>query len=173
MAGPARADGRPAGHAPAALPGGGPQPGGAQCGIRSNAQPGGRTPTLTLHCMDDYLKREFESARLKHILFKARLRSFLYGVGSNEMPVRDADVCPLGQWIQAVALPRFGHLPETAQLDAAHRRLHLLANQLMDLHQSGHQEEAMRGLRQTNPLTEEVLQLLSTLERKLRKEAGA
>ncbi|GAB2965992.1 hypothetical protein GCM10027048_40080 [Hymenobacter coalescens] len=122
--------------------------------------------------MDEDLKREFDAARLKHILFKARLRSFLYGVGSDEAPVRDADICPLGQWIREVAVARFGYLPETAQLDAAHRQVHALANELMDLRLAGRAEEAMRGLRRTNALTDEVLHLLNTIERKLRKEAG-
>ncbi|TLM92444.1 hypothetical protein FDY95_13530 [Hymenobacter jeollabukensis] len=121
--------------------------------------------------MDEDLKREFEAARLKHILFKARLRSFLYGNDGNETPVRSADECPLGEWIREVALPRFGRYPETKQLDQTHRRVHDEANRLMDLHQAGHADEAMRGLRAINPLTEEVLGLLNTLERKLRKEA--
>lgn len=121
--------------------------------------------------MDDYLKREFDAARLKHILFKARLRSFLYGAGGDEAPVRDPDECSLGEWIRDVALPRFSHHPETRQLDDAHRRIHAEANRLMDMHQAGQSDEALRGLRAANPLTDEVLSLLNTLEHKLRKEA--
>ncbi|WP_165903697.1 CZB domain-containing protein [Hymenobacter gummosus] len=121
--------------------------------------------------MDEDLKREFDTARLKHILFKARLRSFLFGAGGNEAPVRDPDECSFGHWIRDVALPRFGHYPEARQLDDAHRRVHHEANRLMDLHLAGQTEEAMRGLRAANPLTDEVLGLLNTLEHKLRKEA--
>ncbi|MCC3157308.1 CZB domain-containing protein [Hymenobacter sp. 15J16-1T3B] len=121
--------------------------------------------------MDEDLKREFDAARLKHILFKARLRSFLYGADGEEGPVRDPDECSLGHWIRDVALARFGHYLEAQQLDQLHRRVHEEANRLMDLHQAGHADEALRGLRATNPLTDEVLRLLNTLEHKLRKEA--
>lgn len=121
--------------------------------------------------MDEDLKREFDAARLKHILFKARLRSFLYGAGGDEGPVRDPDECSLGHWIRDVALARFGRYPEAQQLDDAHRRVHATANRLMDLHAAGQADEALRGLRAANPLTDEVLSLLNTLEHKLRKEA--
>lgn len=128
-------------------------------------------PTLQPLRMDEDLKREFDAARLKHIMFKARLRSYLYGSGDGPRPVRDPDECPLGQWIRDVALVRFGHLPETLELDVLHRRIHLEADHLIDLHRAGRVDEAQRGLRLTNPLTEEVLRLLSTLERKLRTGA--
>jgi hypothetical protein len=121
--------------------------------------------------MDEDLKREFDQARLKHILFKARLRSFLYGHGSDEAPVRDPDECSLGHWIRDVALARYGYHPEAARLDQLHRRVHEEAGRLMDLHAAGQGEEALRGLRAANPLTDEVLQVLNTLEQKLRKEA--
>ncbi|KUG06795.1 CZB domain-containing protein [Solirubrum puertoriconensis] len=120
--------------------------------------------------MSEDIKREIDAARLKHILFKAKLRSFLYGSGSDEAPVRDADVCALGQWIANVALPQFGHIPETQKLDRLHRHLHQVANQLMDLRQAGQTEQAQRGLSSINPITDEVLELINTIERKLRKE---
>ncbi|GAA4354343.1 hypothetical protein GCM10023185_16050 [Hymenobacter saemangeumensis] len=121
--------------------------------------------------MSDNFKRELDAARLKHILFKAKLRSFLYGGGTDEAPVRDADVCALGQWINTVALPQFGHLPETQQLDQVHRRVHQVANQLMDLHQAGQSEQALRGLSTITPITDEVLQLINAIEQKVREEA--
>ncbi|AYA35609.1 hypothetical protein D3Y59_00195 [Hymenobacter oligotrophus] len=120
--------------------------------------------------MSEDIKREIDAARLKHILFKAKLRSYLYGSGIDEAPVRDPDVCALGQWIANVALQQFGDMPEAQKLDRVHRQLHQAANKLMDLHQAGHAEQAQRGLSGINPLTDEVLELINTLERKLRKE---
>ncbi|UYZ59245.1 CZB domain-containing protein [Hymenobacter latericus] len=122
--------------------------------------------------MSEDIKREINAARLKHILFKAKLRSFLYGSGTDEAPVRDPDVCGLGQWISHVALPQFGHMPETQKLDRIHRQLHQMANKLMDLRQAGQAEQAQRGLSDINPLTDEVLELINTIERKLRKEGA-
>jgi hypothetical protein len=48
--------------------------------------------------------------------------------------------------------------------------VHTTANMLLDLHQAGQVDEAQKRLRETNAITEEVLQLINTLEHKLRKE---
>ncbi|MFD2786519.1 CZB domain-containing protein [Hymenobacter rubripertinctus] len=118
--------------------------------------------------MTDDLKQEFDSARLKHLLFKSKLRSFLYGSDTEQGPIRDPNVCSLGQWIDQQALPRYGHLPESRELDRVHRRMHVEANRLMDLRQSGQQDEAVSGLAGINALAEQIVVLLRTMEESLR-----
>ncbi|GGG55528.1 CZB domain-containing protein [Hymenobacter glacieicola] len=116
------------------------------------------------------LKQEFESASVKHLLFKSKLRSFLYGSGTSEGPIRDPQACNFGHWITERALPEFGHLPETRELDRAHIRIHHVANRLMDLHQAGHKEEAIAGLSEINDLADHITKLLRTIEQKLRAD---
>lgn len=120
--------------------------------------------------MSDELKQEFEAARIKHLLFKSKLRSYLYGSGTAEAPIRDPHVCALGQWIDRVALPQFGHLPEMRELDDQHQQMHHVANRLMDLYQAGQRDAAVAGLVEVNRRAEEMTSLLDTLEAKLRTE---
>lgn len=120
--------------------------------------------------MPEDVQQAFGAARLNHILFKTKLRSFLYGSGTDEASLRDADVCALGQWITTVALPQFGHLPKVHQLDRVHRRVHSEDNVLLNLYKSGQTEQAIEQLPSMLKITDEILQLLNTLERKLRTE---
>ncbi|GGE94831.1 CZB domain-containing protein [Hymenobacter cavernae] len=119
--------------------------------------------------MNDDLKQDFETALVKHLLFKSKLRSFLYGSGTAEEPIRDANTCALGKWINERALVQYGHLPEAQELDRVHRQVHQVANRLMDLHVAGQAEQAIAGLSDVQVLTDRISQLLRTMENKLRQ----
>jgi hypothetical protein len=119
------------------------------------------------------LKRDFESAQIKHVHFKSKLRSYLFGRGGEEGPLRDPEQCSLGQWI-ASRMRRGGpyaHLPEAQLLDRQHVLIHQEANRLMDMHQAGQTEEAMAGFGPLQVVADEILDLLGTMEAKLRTEA--
>ncbi|WP_426492875.1 CZB domain-containing protein [Hymenobacter sp. 102] len=120
--------------------------------------------------MTDELKQEFDAARIKHLLFKSKLRSFLYGSNTAEAPIRDPQQCSLGHWISQYLLSRYGFLPESQQLDEVHNRIHLEANRLMDVAQRGQRDEAIDGLAEINRLADQITQLLRTLEEKIRTE---
>ena len=122
--------------------------------------------------MSDEWKQDFDGAMIKHLLFKSRLRSFLYGRPSGEAILRDPQLCELGRWIEERALRGpYRHLPESQVLDQAHRRIHQLASQLMDLYQRGQTEQALAGLVQVQPVADQITALLRTMEEKVR--AGA
>jgi Chemoreceptor zinc-binding domain len=120
--------------------------------------------------MSDDLKQEFDAARIKHMLFKSKLRSFLYGSNTAEAPIRDPQQCSFGQWIFGYLLPRYGYLPESQQLDQTHDDIHREANRLMDMAQSGQRDAAVDGLAEINRLADQIAQLLRTLEDKIRTE---
>ena len=68
------------------------------------------------------IKQDFEGALVKHLLFKSKLRSFLYGTNTAEAPIRDPDVCALGHWIRERRTGIYAHLKEEmTQLDSIHR----------------------------------------------------
>ncbi|MCR5888941.1 CZB domain-containing protein [Hymenobacter sp. J193] len=121
--------------------------------------------------MLDELKQEFEGALIKHMVFKSKLRSFLHGSGTQEGPIRDPEVCSFGQWIREKALPAYGRLPETQELDRLHRLIHQQANQLMDQHLRGQREEALAGFPAVQRLADHITLLLQTMEQKLRNGA--
>lgn len=116
----------------------------------------------------DAIKQDFESAVVKHFSFKARLRSFLYGNGKEQGPLRDPDQCGLGQWIAERSRGDYKHVPEMRELDALHRLIHQQANRLMDLHLAGRRDEALVGFGGVQTLADRIQHLLQTMEAKLR-----
>ena len=118
------------------------------------------------------IKQDFEGATVKHFSFKAKLRSYLYGNAGAEGPLRDPDQCSLGQWIAERRRGAYQHLPEMAELDREHRRIHQEAGRLMDLVGAGHPAEAQAGFGEVQRRADLILHLLQTMEAKLRT-AGA
>lgn len=116
------------------------------------------------------IKQDFESALTRHLSFKTKLRSFLYGNGYAEGPLRDPDQCSLGHWIAERRAGAYKHVPAMATLDAAHRRIHRDANALMDHHLAG-RPDAAAGLPAVLAQAEGIVGLLQTIERTLRTEA--
>ncbi|MBO0358727.1 CZB domain-containing protein [Hymenobacter sp. BT186] len=119
--------------------------------------------------MNDELKQDFESAVVKHLLFKSKLRSYLYGSGTSQGPIRDPAQCNFGRWIQARALGPYAHLPESRELDRLHVRIHQEANRLMDMHARGQVEPALAGLPAVEQLADQITALMRTMEQKLRR----
>jgi hypothetical protein len=119
------------------------------------------------------LKQDFESAHIKHVHFKSRLRSFLFGNGGAEGPLREPEQCSLGLWIASRlrGTGAYAHLPEARQFDQQHVLIHREANRLMDMHQAGQTEEALAGFVPLQEIAEQMVALLRTMEAKLRREA--
>jgi hypothetical protein len=115
------------------------------------------------------IKQDFDSALLKHFSFKAKLRSFLYGNQSEQGPLRDPDQCILGKWITDRMAGDYAGVAEMKTLDHQHRHMHHLANRLMDLHLAGQRDEAMAGFKEVQVLADDMVELLRTIEAKLRK----
>ena len=119
------------------------------------------------------LKQDFASARIKHVHFKSKLRSFLFGNGGAEGPLRDPEQCRLGLWItdRLRGNGAYAHLPEARQFDRRHILIHNEANRLMDLYNEGKVEQALAGFIPLQGIAEEMVVLLKTMESKLRTEA--
>ena len=114
------------------------------------------------------IKQDFESATVKHLSFKAKLRSFLYGNNNAEAPLRDPDQCGLGKWITSRRLGDYAHIAEMRELDQEHRLIHQQANRLMDMHLAGQRNEALAGFKDVQTRADHIVTLLQTIETKLR-----
>ncbi|GAB3850626.1 hypothetical protein GCM10028822_16250 [Hymenobacter terrigena] len=119
------------------------------------------------------LKQDFDSARIKHVHFKSKLRSFLFGNSGDEGPLRDPEQCGLGQWIanRMRGAGAYAHLPEARQFDQQHVLIHREASRLMDLYLAGHVQEAGAGYVPLQAIADEMMSLLQTMETKLRTKA--
>jgi len=114
------------------------------------------------------IKQDFESALVKHLAFKARLRSFLYGNNAAEGPLRDPEQCVLGQWISERRQGAYRWVPEMTLLDQQHRHIHQQANQLMDLFRAGQPDQAKAGFTEVQHTADIITQLLQTIEARVR-----
>ncbi|GEO04035.1 hypothetical protein AAE02nite_16990 [Adhaeribacter aerolatus] len=112
------------------------------------------------------LKYVFESAKIKHFVFKSKVKSYLYGSNTPLEPILNYRQCSFGQWIYDVGLPRFDHLPEMHQLEKVHRDIHDHAIYLVNLKQADRTETALAGLPKLEQLADSIVELLKQIQDK-------
>ena len=117
---------------------------------------------------NETIKQDFESALIKHLSFKAKLRSFLYGNTNQEELLRDPDQCGLGQWIAERRHGAYAQVPQMRELDQLHRRIHQAANLLLDQYQAGHESQARGGFPAVQRIADEIVDVLQAAENHLR-----
>jgi signal transduction histidine kinase len=113
------------------------------------------------------IKLDFEQAKAKHLLFKSRLRSILYGEIIDEAPVVSHFECAVGKWIYGYALKTYGGVPEMQGLEKVHEDIHTSAKHLVKLYKEGNIEEARGGLADMEKIADHLVGLLTILENKL------
>ncbi|MBE9464675.1 PAS domain S-box protein [Dyadobacter subterraneus] len=113
------------------------------------------------------LELDFERAKAKHILFKTRLRSMLYGAETDESSVTSHHECEVGKWIYNHALEKYGDIPEMHDLEKVHHKIHDCANELINLYKNGEVEKAREGLTSMEFIAGNLTTLLSVVEVKV------
>jgi PAS domain S-box-containing protein len=114
------------------------------------------------------IQLDFEQAKAKHILFKSKLRSILYGAKlTDEAPVLSHFECTVGKWIYNHALKAYGHIPEMKELEKVHADIHTSARELVALYKDGKEEEARKGLIGMENIADHLVGLLAIVEHKL------
>ncbi len=120
----------------------------------------------------DKISLDFEQAKTKHLLFKSKLRSLLYGDVVDEAPVLSHFECTVGKWIYDHALKKYGHIPEMQELEKVHADIHTSARELVALYKSGKVEEARSGLTDMENIADHLVALLGSLEEKLKSDTA-
>lgn len=120
---------------------------------------------VTTPTMSD-LKYLFESAKIKHIVFKSKVKSYLYGSDTPLGPILNYRQCSFGQWIYEVGLKQFNNLPEMHELEKVHQDIHEHAIHLVNLKQANQTEKALAGLPQLEKLAETIVKLLQQIQAK-------
>ena len=114
------------------------------------------------------IQLDFEQAKAKHLLFKSKLRSILYGAKlTDEAPVLSHYECTVGKWIYNHALKAYGHIPEMQELEKVHADIHTSARELVALYRDGKEEEARKGLTGMEKIADHLVGLLAIVEHKL------
>ena len=112
------------------------------------------------------IKHEFESATVKQILFKSKVKSYLYGSETNLEPIVNYRVCSFGQWIYEKGMPLFGKLPEMQELEKVHKEIHDFASELVKLKQENQTEKALDQLPKLETLANGIFDLLKKVQEK-------
>ena len=117
---------------------------------------------------------DFQDAKTKHLQFKSRLRSILFGeMVEDENPVLSHTECPLGKWIYNHALTTFKQIPELHELEKVHQQIHVIARKLITLYKEGKINQSRQGLGEMEDVADELFVLLQKVEVKtLIQDAG-
>lgn len=113
------------------------------------------------------IELDFERAKARHLLFKTRLRSILYGASLDEETVISPTKCLMGKWIYSHALVVYDYIPEIRELERVHVKIHQYAGELISLYKIGREQEAKDGLQTIEVMASELLRLLAVIEKKV------
>src|SRR5688572_305198 len=102
---------------------------------------------------------DFQQLRIKHILYKSKVRSVLYGGAFDDVFFSASG--PLSQWFTTIGQHRYGREPEMKELSSLHQDLISIALQLIALYNSGKIDQAHDGMKQIDRKSEEFLNLLT------------
>lgn len=112
---------------------------------------------------------EFEQGRIKHLLFKSKLRAILLGATIDESPVLSEHECPFGQWMQAYLLKTCANFPELKELERVHTDMHRVARSVVKQYHAGAEDNPEEQTR-IERLSDKVMELLSVLEIKCQEQ---
>jgi hypothetical protein len=108
---------------------------------------------------------DFQQLRIKHILYKSKVRSVLYGGNYEESFFSPAG--PVALWFTTIGLVRYGQFAEMRDLYLRHQQMDAAALQLMSLYRRGQIDQAHHDLQFLDQQSEQFLAALSRLEQKL------
>lgn len=107
---------------------------------------------------------DFQQLRIKHIHFKSKVRSVLYG-GSYDAAFFSSEG-PINLWFNTIGQAKYKYIKEMDELNRVHQSLNSIAQDLIRLYQNGKIDQAHDGLIQLNVKSEEFISLLQQLERR-------
>lgn len=110
-------------------------------------------------------KVDLQQLRIKHILYKSKVRSALYGGTFDEGFFSHSG--PVGFWFNNTGLAKYGQEPEMKVLHELNIDLNSIALDLIKLYQNGSIDIAHDGLKRVEQKSEHFLTLLTRLESKL------
>lgn len=110
---------------------------------------------------------DFDRARTMHRTWVARLDAFLAGRETlTEEEAISHHHCQLGRWYEKEGLQRYGHIPEMLALNAPHRELHELINDVVRQQNSGNPPQQERVMARVRALSNRIIDLLDIIEAK-------
>jgi methyl-accepting chemotaxis protein len=110
----------------------------------------------------------FRTFRVKHRAWKTRLKDFLEGKGGlTEKQVISHKDCSLGKWMYAEGLQHYNTIPEMKSLEEVHINLHETVKNIVALKNEGKAAEADAEYLKIGPISDEIIDLLTVIEKKV------
>jgi chemotaxis protein histidine kinase CheA len=117
---------------------------------------------------------DFALAREKHLLWTGRLRQVLDGkLTLTQEQAGSPKDCALGKWLYSTGLNEYGDIADMHVLEAAHRQFHEAVREVIALKEKGNQNAAELALERIAPMSNHVVDLLTTLARKVLESQNA
>ena len=114
---------------------------------------------------------DLQQLRIKHILYKSKVRSVLYG-GTFDAQFFSASG-PVETWFNTVGQPRYRQHAQLQELHGKHRMLSNLALRLIALHNQGRIDQAHHDCGQLEQLSAAVLDGLASYDNQMKGEGQA
>lgn len=108
---------------------------------------------------------DFQQLRIKHILYKSKVRAMLYGGTYDDTFF--SQVGPVGQWFATTGKPKYAHEPELSTLHDIQLELNRKAAEMHRQYKAGQIDEANDGLKTIEKKSDTFLEILSQLERRM------
>ena len=108
---------------------------------------------------------DLQQLRIKHILYKSKVRSAIYG-GTFD-PEFFSPAGPVNVWFDTIGLVKYRSEPEIRELSQIQSQLNTSVKLLTDLHKNGKIDQAYDGLSKIESQSDRFLELVSKLEQKL------
>ena len=112
---------------------------------------------------------DFQKFRLKHMSWRLKLKDFLDGKGGlSEKQALSHRECSLGLWLYSEGLTQYKHLPDMTKLEKVHKDLHDTVSAIITLKNNGKAEEAEREFEKIKSISDGIIVLLDSLEKKVK-----
>lgn len=112
---------------------------------------------------------DFQKFRVKHMSWRLKLKDFLEGKGGlSEKQALSHRECSLGLWLYSEGLAQHGTLPDMTKLEKVHKELHETVSSIITLKNAGRADEAEREFQKIGPISDSIIALLDTLEKKVK-----
>jgi methyl-accepting chemotaxis protein len=110
-------------------------------------------------------KLDLSAAKIAHLNWKTRLRSFLDGQSTlTEGEAVSHTDCAFGKWYYSEGLKNFGHIQELKDVEAPHAELHRTIKEIVKARNAGDQATAERLYANVDQISRRIVGLLDLAE---------
>ena len=111
---------------------------------------------------------DFSSAKLKHSMWKMRLRGYLDGKpGLTAAEAISHRECELGKWLYTEGFAKYASIDEMKRLEREHEELHRTIRAIVELKAAGKKDAAEAEFKKVGPISQSIMDLLTEVQKKV------